>query len=616
MLLRRSFTPTGNHVRCQPTVLGNFGDPSLPGLKARHYQDTDVALRPLSDILADARAKAMRRALVIVAIETEIKAVLAHLSDIDTCTGKKGTVYECGRFADPGGDWQVIVAQSGPGNHPAQRVVTEAHTDFEAIDLQLFVGVAGSLKDDVPIGSVVAGDRVYHAHSGKAGEAFFARPHSVNTTYGLVQAALKVSREGAWHARVKPPLRMTLPPADRYPCPMPPASHIAAIAAGEQVLVSDRNEYFAQIRRHLNDAYVVEMEGYGAMFGTDGVEGTPAIIVRGVSDMCFGKNPVDDATRQPVAAAHAAAFAFELVAFWGAIQSPKRLPVVPSSSGMTATPVPMPLPPSSVSDTSARITVVFSFEGTVEDFPEAKVTKILDVLRRTSDDPGLKLERTESGSFHMFVSVRRDDMPKVQTEALRRDLQTLDAKLIAVVDESDYRAATTALPSLVNPSHELLAWPRELPNGAWIDRPELNTLLEKDSSEDSTVTVVLGDPGSGKSALLSTLCNVLRDRAIAFLGIKADVLAPSMATEQQLQEQLALSLLPTRFLEAISGRQPVVLVIDQLDALASFMDLKTGRLNVLLNMVRRLGQRPNIHIVLSARKFEYAARCSPSVYRG
>ena len=205
----------------------------------------------------------------------------------------------------------------------------------------------------------------------------------------------------------------------------------------------------------------------------------------------------------------------------------------------------------------------------------------------------------------MFVSVRENDLQKLRANALREELQSLGAKLIGVIPEVDYKAAATALPALANPSHELLAWPKELPNGTWIDRPELNALLDKIESEDSSVTVVLGDPGSGKSALLSTLCNVLRDRAMPFLGIKADVLDPSIATEQQLQEQLALPLPPTRLLEALSVTQSAVLVIDQLDALASFMDLKTGRLNVLLNVIRRLGQRTNVHIVLSARKFEY-----------
>src|SRR4051812_30153606 len=112
----------------------------------------------------------MRRALIVVAIKTEMQAVLAHLRDIESAVGKNGIIYECARLPDPAGDWQVIVAQSGPGNHPAQRVVTMAHSDFQTFDLQLFVGIAGSLKEDVPIGSVVAGDRVYNAHSGKAGE--------------------------------------------------------------------------------------------------------------------------------------------------------------------------------------------------------------------------------------------------------------------------------------------------------------------------------------------------------------------------------------------------------------------------------------------------------------
>ena len=50
---------------------------------------------------------------------------------------------------------------------------------------------------------------------------------------------------------------------------------------------------------------------------------------------------------------------------------------------------------------------------------------------------------------------------------------------------------------------------------------------------------------------------------------------------------------------------PVLLIIDQLDALAGYIDLRTVRLNVLLNLVCRLGQFDNIHTVVSSRTFEF-----------
>ena len=50
---------------------------------------------------------------------------------------------------------------------------------------------------------------------------------------------------------------------------------------------------------------------------------------------------------------------------------------------------------------------------------------------------------------------------------------------------------------------------------------------------------------------------------------------------------------------------PVLLILDQVDALARYIDLRTERLNVLLNLVRRLGRTHNVHIVVSSRTFEF-----------
>src|SRR3546814_17325594 len=55
----------------------------------------------------------------------------------------------------------------------------------------------------------------------------------------------------------------------------------------------------------------------------------------------------------------------------------------------------------------------------------------------------------------------------------------------------------------------------------------------------------------------------------------------------------------------LAAFQPVYVFIDQLDALASQLDLRSGRLNVLLNLVRRIGGTPNVHLLPSARTFEF-----------
>ena len=154
-------------------------------------------------------------------------------------------------------------------------------------------------------------------------------------------------------------------------------------------------------------------------------------------------------------------------------------------------------------------------------------------------------------------------------------------------------------------SAELRAWPRTLPDGHAIPRPELAELESKiDGSSRSTIAV-LGDPGSGKSALLANLTHRYAARGWPVLAIKADTLDPNLSSEMQLQEHLGLNARPSQLLPRLAKDHRVLLILDQLDALAGHLDLRTERLSILLGMVRRMGRVDNIHIVLSSRPFEF-----------
>ena len=163
----------------------------------------------------------------------------------------------------------------------------------------------------------------------------------------------------------------------------------------------------------------------------------------------------------------------------------------------------------------------------------------------------------------------------------------------------------TVRAQLESASAELRAWPTTLPDGHEIPRPELAELESRiDGSSRSTIAV-LGDPGSGKSALLSNLAHRYAARGWPVLAIKADTLDPSLSSETQLQEHLGLNARPSELLPRTARDHRVLLILDQLDALAGYLDLRTERLSILLGMVRRMGRVDNIHIVLSSRPFEF-----------
>ena len=154
-------------------------------------------------------------------------------------------------------------------------------------------------------------------------------------------------------------------------------------------------------------------------------------------------------------------------------------------------------------------------------------------------------------------------------------------------------------------SAQLMAWPKMLPDGKAIERPEIAALETLIGGSTGSTTAVLGKPGSGKSALLSTLAHRYARRRWPVLAIKGDMLDASISNETELGKRLRLDARPSEVLQELAETGPVLLILDQLDALAKYLDLRTERLSTLLNLVHGLGGTKNIHIVLSTREFEF-----------
>lgn len=157
---------------------------------------------------------------------------------------------------------------------------------------------------------------------------------------------------------------------------------------------------------------------------------------------------------------------------------------------------------------------------------------------------------------------------------------------------------------LRNASAPLLSWPKTLPDGTWLDRPELKVLLENLDGSTGSTQFLLGEPGSGKSSLLVQLAQDKQAEGWAVLAIKADRLPAETVDRESLNRHLNLGADIALVLRHMAQSTSVLMVIDQVDALADLVVQQSARLRVLLELVEDLSDIAGVHTVISCRTFE------------
>lgn len=157
---------------------------------------------------------------------------------------------------------------------------------------------------------------------------------------------------------------------------------------------------------------------------------------------------------------------------------------------------------------------------------------------------------------------------------------------------------------LQNASAALLSWPSTLADGRWLERPELDGLIERLKTEPSSSNILLGDPGCGKSALLVHLAQEKQAAGWQVLAIKADRLPPEVLDRGALERHLNLGADTVTVVRELAKNRPVLVLIDQVDALADLVVQHSGRLRVMLDLVQDLSDMDGVHTVVSCRTFE------------
>lgn len=415
-----------------------------------------------------------RRALILTTVIHESRSVKAHLTNPEMLIGDKSTLYEYGRFSDPAGDWLVVHAITSQGNSDVGLVASEAHQEFGCFHALMFVGVGGSLKEDILIGSVVVGDYVYNGHSAKIEDSqTLGRPHGLVPSLELLTAAQALIYTEEWIDLIRAPYRMELPKLADYPCEFPPSAVIKGIVSGEEVVAGDKSPRFIWLRTHFNDCGAVEMEGWGVMSAARR-QNTPALIIRGISDMCAGKDHVKDKLHQPIAAAHAAAFAFSILSFRSKVLGPKSSLLDAGAEKIVAEQT-----AEAHSPEDRRVEFVFNFEGSEDEWSEEKIQTVVDLLKQKIGDENLNLVRIEAGSVRLVMSVRESDLATMDLAKLRGVALDSGVTLLGAMPLELMSEAENAKAALSAASVDLLVWEKTLPNGRWMERPELECAFRR-----------------------------------------------------------------------------------------------------------------------------------------
>ena len=240
------------------------------------------------------------RVVILTSRPIEYAAVRIHLTNLQEETHLKGTVYERGTFID----WEIGIVQIDTGNVAAAIEAERAIAHFDPT-IVLFVGIADGLNGVAP-GDVVAARKIYGYESGQEqGTLFLPQSDVGNSSYYLIERAKAEARKTDWKQRIPTHIASIAASPDVF---------IGAIAAGEKIISSTQSPTFGLLQAAYSDTLAVEMEGRGFLLAAHMNEQLQALVVRGIVALIDDTHKNDVRTSQTVAAHHACAFAFEILA--------------------------------------------------------------------------------------------------------------------------------------------------------------------------------------------------------------------------------------------------------------------------------------------------------------
>lgn len=173
-------------------------------------------------------------------------------------------------------------------------------------------------------------------------------------------------------------------------------------------------------------------------------------------------------------------------------------------------------------------------------------------------------------------------------------------RLTAVSDADIARAATSSSAPLTNYRGTFGD------TGQHLARPVVQQLREWLCSTESegTIAMLLDEAGAGKSVVMGDLLHLLATDAVSTLAMKADLQLSAVKSADDIQQRLQLPDSVERVVERLSHTGPVVVIVDQIDALSLTLAHDARTLDTVLDLVARLTLIPQTRLLISCRTFD------------
>jgi len=141
--------------------------------------------------------------------------------------------------------------------------------------------------------------------------------------------------------------------------------------------------------------------------------------------------------------------------------------------------------------------------------------------------------------------------------------------------------------------------------GIHLDRPEVDEIVAwaTDADTNQRLGMLLDQPGGGKTVVLRDVLERLEKRHVAVLAIKSDLLS-GIRTPLELANWLGLPDRVDKYVQQLASEGLFVLLLDQLDALSLALTRDQATLDVILDLLARLREIPDVRIIASCRTFD------------